>query len=71
MVKSISKEELEQQRHIMEQVRAGHGGRTPRACVITLGCVQNENDSERSARHADGDGLCDDGGLEGRGRGGV
>lgn len=46
MIKQISKEEVKRQDSICEYVLKLNYGKTKYACVITLGCVQNENDSE-------------------------
>ncbi len=49
MAKTISPEEMKKQLAFSEQVkeRVTKGGKTPKALVITYGCQQNENDSER------------------------
>lgn len=43
----VPPEELAAQQQVSTKIKASHGGKTPLACVITLGCVQNENDSQR------------------------
>lgn len=47
MVTKVSNEEILRQKGIIEQIRQQNCGRNLKACVVTLGCVQNENDSER------------------------
>ncbi|MBQ2696441.1 MAG: tRNA (N6-isopentenyl adenosine(37)-C2)-methylthiotransferase MiaB [Clostridia bacterium] len=48
-MKTVTSEEMNQQFSYAEQVKhlACAGGKTPKALVITYGCQQNENDSER------------------------
>lgn len=43
----IDAQEIERQNHIMESVFAENEGKNKKAMVITYGCQQNENDSER------------------------
>lgn len=49
MMKQVTSEEMNQQMAYSEQVKhlVTANGRTPKALVITYGCQQNENDSER------------------------
>lgn len=47
MVKKVSKEEILRQKSIIKQIESQNAGKGKKACVVTLGCVQNENDSER------------------------
>lgn len=47
MVNRVSENEIKRQREIIEKIRTENQGKNRTACVITLGCVQNENDSER------------------------
>ncbi len=62
MVKQISKEEVAQQKLICENINKLISGRGKKACVSTLGCVQNENDSEilRGMLKDMGYEMCDD-----------
>lgn len=46
MIKEISKEQLAEQKEFCEKIRKLNEGKDKTACVTTLGCVQNENDSE-------------------------
>ena len=46
MIKNISKEEILRQKEIINKIREENGGKEKFAVVTTLGCVQNENDSE-------------------------
>ncbi|MBR0277344.1 MAG: tRNA (N6-isopentenyl adenosine(37)-C2)-methylthiotransferase MiaB [Clostridia bacterium] len=47
MVNRVSENEIKRQREIIEKKITENQGKNRTACVITLGCVQNENDSER------------------------
>ncbi len=47
MIKRISQEEILRQENIINQIKSENEGKSLTACVVTLGCVQNENDSER------------------------
>ena len=47
MVTKVSKEEILRQKSITEKIKSQNNGEKKTACVVTLGCVQNENDSER------------------------
>ena len=49
MTKTVTSDEIKQQLAYSEQVNhlVTAGGKTPKAMVITYGCQQNENDSER------------------------
>ncbi len=47
MVTKVSNEEILRQKSIIEQIKLQNNGCSKKACVVTLGCVQNENDSER------------------------
>ena len=46
---TVSSEKLEFQKQCIEKIKELNlkTGKTPTACVITYGCQQNENDSER------------------------
>jgi len=43
----ISQTEIDRQRSMIEKIKNKNEGKTPLAYVLTLGCAQNENDSER------------------------
>lgn len=47
MVEKISNDEVLRQKKICEEIKVLMSGRGKKACVTTLGCVQNENDSEK------------------------
>lgn len=47
MVKKVSADEIKRQKVIISQIKEHNKGKHLTACVVTLGCVQNENDSER------------------------
>jgi tRNA-2-methylthio-N6-dimethylallyladenosine synthase len=44
---TVSSEKLEFQKQCMKKIKELNSGKAPTACVITYGCQQNENDSER------------------------
>lgn len=47
MVTKVSETEIQRQKNIISQIKEHNNGKNLTACVVTLGCVQNENDSER------------------------
>lgn len=47
MVTKVSETEILRQKNIISQIKDRNKGKKLTACVVTLGCVQNENDSER------------------------
>ena len=47
MVTKVSESEILRQKNIISQIKDRNDGKKLTACVVTLGCVQNENDSER------------------------
>lgn len=47
MVTKVSESEILRQKNIISQIKDRNNGKKLTACVVTLGCVQNENDSER------------------------
>ena len=47
MVTKVSEIEIQRQKNIISQIKEHNNGKNLTACVVTLGCVQNENDSER------------------------
>lgn len=47
MVTKVSESEILRQKNIISQIKDRNKGKKLTACVVTLGCVQNENDSER------------------------
>ena len=47
MVTKVSESEILRQKNIISQIKDRNNGKKLTACVVTLGCVQNKNDSER------------------------
>ena len=47
MVSRVSDAEIKRQKDIISKISEDNKGKGKTACVVTLGCVQNENDSER------------------------
>ena len=47
MVERVNESEIQKQREVSAKIRELNNGKKLTACVVTLGCVQNENDSER------------------------
>lgn len=47
MVTKVTDAEILRQKNIISQIKDLNNGKKLTACVVTLGCVQNENDSER------------------------
>ncbi len=47
MIQKVTDAEIQKQREVSAKIRELNNGKKLTACVVTLGCVQNENDSER------------------------
>ncbi len=47
MVQKVTDGEIQRQKEISVKIKELNNGKRLKACVVTLGCVQNENDSER------------------------
>ena len=47
MIQKVTDVEIQKQKDISAKIKELNNGRKLKACVVTLGCVQNENDSER------------------------
>lgn len=47
MVQKVTDAEIQKQKDISAKIKELNIGKKLKACVVTLGCVQNENDSER------------------------
>ena len=47
MIKKVTDAEIQGQKGISAKIKELNNGKKLKACVVTLGCVQNENDSER------------------------
>ena len=47
MVQKVNETEIHRQKDISAKIKELNKGKKLTACVVTLGCVQNENDSER------------------------
>ncbi len=47
MIQKVTDAEIKRQREISAKIKELNRGKKLKACVVTLGCVQNENDSER------------------------
>ena len=47
MIKSVAQQKTGNQREIAKQIKEANKGKQLYACVTTLGCVQNENDSQK------------------------
>ena len=47
MIQKVTDAEIQRQKDISAKIKELNSGKKLTACVVTLGCVQNENDSER------------------------
>ena len=47
MIQKVTETEIQKQKEISAKIKELNKGKKLTACVVTLGCVQNENDSER------------------------
>ena len=47
MIQKVTDAEIKRQKDVSAKIKELNNGKKLTACVVTLGCVQNENDSER------------------------